>query len=75
MIAELKSEWQIVRAEQQRDIQALSARLDQQTAQIQRVQRLDTARRLQSAQIEMNKVALGRIRRGGTAAQIVVNNP
>jgi hypothetical protein len=75
MIAELKSEWRIVRAEQQRDIQALSARLEQQASQIQRVQRLDTARRLQSAQIEMSKFALGRIRRGGTVPQIATNNP
>jgi hypothetical protein len=74
-IAALKSELQMVKAEQQRDIQTLTARLEQQASQIQSVQRLDTARRLQSAQIEMNKVALGRIRRGGTAAQTVVNNP
>jgi hypothetical protein len=74
-IAALKNELQTVKAEQQRDIQTLTARLEQQAAQIQSVQRLDTARRLQSAQIEMSKFALGRIRRGGTVPQIVVNNP
>jgi multidrug resistance efflux pump len=49
---------------QQKEIDDLTARLKQQAAQIQKA----------SAQLEASKFAIGRIRRGGPAPQ-VVNNP
>jgi hypothetical protein len=45
-------------------MEAVTARLNEQAAQIQKV----------SAQLEASKFATGRIRRGGPAPQ-VVNNP
>jgi hypothetical protein len=50
---------------QQKEIQALTASLKEQAAQIHKV----------SAQIEMSKFATERIRRGGPAPQVVINNP
>jgi hypothetical protein len=46
-------------------IAQLTARLDEQASQIQKL----------SAQLEVSKFATGRIRRGGPAPQVVVNKP
>jgi len=61
IIAELES----TLAKQQKGLQAVTARLGEQAAQIQNV----------SAQIKLSKFATGRFRRGGPAPQVVLNNP
>jgi len=59
-IAELKS----TVAQQQKGMEILTAQLKEQAAQIQKV----------SAQIEVSKFATGRIRGGGPAPQVTLNN-
>ena len=53
-----------VNAEQGKRLEALTARFEEQDKKIQKV----------SAQLELNKFATGRIRRGGPAPQTVKNN-
>jgi Chaperone of endosialidase len=60
-IAELK----LTAALQQKQIQALTESLKQQASQLQQV----------TARIKVSKFATGRIRRGGPAPQLVLNNP
>jgi len=60
-IAELKS----TVAKQETGLQVVTAHLEEQAAQIQKV----------SARIEAGKFATGRIRRGGPALQMALNNP
>jgi hypothetical protein len=63
-IAQLKKDFQMVSAEQRKEIQVLSAQLKDQATQMQKV----------SAQIELSKFATGRICRGGPSPQTVLNN-
>jgi hypothetical protein len=51
--------------QQQKGIEVLSAQLKEQAVQIQNV----------SAQVKVNKFATGRIRRGGAATSVALNNP
>src|SRR5206468_2506643 len=60
-VEQVKSDFQDTVAQQQKEIQALTAQLHEQAAQIQKV----------SAQIELNKFATGRICGGGPAPQMV----
>ena len=60
-VEEMKNEFHATVAQQQNEIQALTAQLKGQAADLQKV----------SAQVELNRFATGRIRRGGPAAQQV----
>jgi hypothetical protein len=64
-VEKLTKDFEATVAQQQKEIQALTAKLKEQAAQIQKV----------SAQVEMSKFATERIRRGGLASQVVFNNP
>jgi hypothetical protein len=64
-VEKLTKDFQATVAQQQKEIQALTAQLKEQAAQIQKV----------GAQIQMSKFATGRIRRGGPASKMVLNNP
>jgi Chaperone of endosialidase len=63
-VEKLRKDFQATVAQQQKEIQALTAQLKEQAAQIQKV----------SAQVEVSKFATGRIRRGGPAPRTVVSN-
>ena len=63
-VERLKNKFEATVAQQQKGIQALTAQLKEQAAQIQKV----------SAQIEVSKFATGRIRSGGPAPQVTLNN-
>ena len=63
-IAQQRKDFETSDTKQREEIHALTARLNEQAAQIQKA----------SAQLEASKFATGRIRRGGPATQ-VVNNP
>ncbi len=63
-VERLKNKFEATVAQQQREIQALTAQLKEQAAQIQKV----------SAQIEVSKFATGQIRSGGPAPQVTLNN-
>jgi len=63
-IARQRKDFETSTARQQKQLQALTATLNEQAAQLQKV----------STQIEVSKFATGRIRRGGPAPQTVVNN-
>ena len=63
-VAEQRKDFDAVSAQQHKEIQALTASLKQQASQIQRV----------NAQIEIGKFTTGRIRRGGHAPQMVLND-
>ena len=73
-ITELKS----TVAQQQKDFQAtvaqLTARLDEQASQIQKVSAQLAAASLSHGGLEASKFATGRIRGGGPAPEIAVNN-
>ena len=73
-ITELKS----TGAQQQKDFQAtvaqLTARLDEQASQIQKVSAQLAAASLSHGGLEASKFATGRIRGGGPAPEIAVNN-
>jgi endosialidase-like protein len=69
-IAELRS----TVAQQQQGLKTVTAHLDEQAAQIQKVSAQLAAASLSSGGLEASKFATGRIRRGGPAPQ-VVNNP
>jgi hypothetical protein len=73
-VEELKSDFQATVAKQQKEIQTLTARLEEQAAQIQRVSAQLAAASPSRGGLEASKFATGRIRRGGPAPQ-VVNNP
>ena len=60
--------------EQQKQIDALTAELKEQAAQIQKVSAQLAAASPSDGGLEVSKFATGRIRRGGPASQ-VVNNP
>ena len=62
-VEQLKNDFQAKLAQQQKEIETLTAQLKEQAAQIQKV----------SAHIEISKFATGRIRRGGRAPQLVLN--
>ncbi len=73
-VEELKSDFQATVAKQQKEIQTLTARLEEQAAQIQKVSvQLATASPSRGG-LEASKLATGRIRSGGPAPQMV-NNP
>ena len=59
---------------QQRQIDDLTARLDQQAAQIQKVNARLAAASPSDGGLEASKFATGRIRRGGPAPQVVLND-
>ncbi|MGB8638677.1 MAG: hypothetical protein WCD30_11145, partial [Pseudolabrys sp.] len=61
-------------AQQQKQIQGLTASLREQAAQIQKVSAQLAAASPSDGGLEVSKFATGRIRRGGPAPQ-VVNNP
>ena len=63
-VAEQRKDFEAISAQQHEEIQALTASLKEQASQIQKV----------SAHIEMGKFDTGRIRRGGHAPQVVLNN-
>jgi Chaperone of endosialidase len=63
-VEKLTKDFQATVAQQQKEIQALTAQLKEQAAQIQKV----------SAQVEVSKFATGRIRRGGPVPRTVVSN-
>jgi hypothetical protein len=73
-VEELKSDFQATVAKQQKEIQTLTARLEEQAAQIQKVSVQLAAASPSGGGLEASKFATGRIRRGGPAPQ-VVNNP
>jgi len=64
VMARQRNDFEATRAQQQNQLQALAASLEEQATQIQKV----------SAQIEVSKFATGRIRRGGPTPQTVLNN-
>jgi len=64
-IAQQQKDFDTSIAQQQKQIDRLTATVKEQVAQIQKV----------SAQLELNKFATGRIRRGGPSPQTVLNNP
>jgi uncharacterized coiled-coil protein SlyX len=63
-VAEQRKDFEAISAQQHKEIQALTASLNEQASQIQKV----------SAQIEIGKFTIGRIHRGGHAPQMVLNN-
>ena len=63
-VAEQRKDFEAISAQQHKEIQALTASLNEQASQIQKV----------SAQIEIGKFTTGRIHRGGPAPQMVLNN-
>ena len=63
-IARQRKDSEYTAAQQQKGIEVLTAQLKEQAAQIQKV----------SAQIEIGKFATGRIRHGGPAPRVVLNN-
>jgi len=63
-IAQQQKDFDTSIAQQQKQIDRLTATVKEQVAQIQKV----------SAQLELNKFATGRIRRGGPAPKAVVDN-
>jgi hypothetical protein len=63
-VAEQRKDFEAISAQQREEIQALTASLKEQASQIQKV----------SAQMEIGKFTTGRIRRGGHAPQMVLNN-
>ena len=63
-VAQQQKDFRAAIAQQQREMEAVTARLKDQASQIQKV----------SAQLEVSKFAIGRIRRGGPAPQMVVND-
>jgi uncharacterized coiled-coil protein SlyX len=69
-IAALKS----TLAEQQKGMEVLTAQLKEQAAQIRKVSDQFAAASPSRCGLETSKFATGRIRRGGTAPQIVLNN-
>ena len=73
-VEELKSDFQATVAKQQKEIQTLTARLEEQAAQIQKVSVQLAAASPSGGGLEASKFATGRIRGGGPAPQ-VVNNP
>jgi septal ring factor EnvC (AmiA/AmiB activator) len=65
-IVQQRTDFETTTAQQNKQIEALTASVKEQAAQIQTV----------SAQIELNRFATGRIRRGGPAAQrVALKNP
>ena len=63
-VAEQRKHFEAISTQQHKEFQVLTASLKEQASQIQKV----------SAHIEMGKFATGRIRRGGHAPQVVLNN-
>jgi septal ring factor EnvC (AmiA/AmiB activator) len=73
-IAQQRKDFEAAIAQQKKEIEALTATVKEQAAQIQSVSaQLATASPSRGG-LEASKFAIGRIRRGGTAPQ-VVNNP
>ena len=64
-VAQQRTDFGTITAQQRKQIQALTASLKEQAMQIQKV----------TAQIELSKFATGRIRRGGPAPRTVLNKP
>jgi multidrug resistance efflux pump len=60
---------------QQKQIDDLTARLEQQAAQIQKVSAQLAAASPSRGGLESSKFATGRIRRAGPAPQMALNNP
>jgi hypothetical protein len=63
-VAEQRKDFEAISAQQHKEIQALTASLNEQASQIQKV----------SAQIEIGKFTIGRIHRVGHGPQMVLNN-
>ena len=63
-VAEQRKDFLAVSAQQHKEMQALTASLNEQASQIQKV----------SANVEIGRFTTGRIRRGGHAPQLVLNN-
>jgi uncharacterized coiled-coil protein SlyX len=61
-------------AQQQKGMEAVTARLDEQASQIQKVSAQLAAASPTHGGLELNKFATGRIRRGGPAPQTVAND-
>ena len=61
-------------AQQQKGMEAVTARLDEQASQIQKVSAQLAAASPSLGGLELSKFAVGRIRRGGPAPQEVLNN-
>jgi septal ring factor EnvC (AmiA/AmiB activator) len=73
-ITQLKNDFQTVSAQQRKEIQLLSAQLEQQAAQIQRVSDQLAAASPPRGGLNVSKFATGRIRPGGPAPHVVDNN-
>jgi len=73
-ITKLKNDFQTVSIQQRKEIQLLSAQLEQQAAQIRMVSGQLAAASPSGGGLKVSKFATRRIRRGGTAPQIVLNN-
>jgi methyl-accepting chemotaxis protein len=73
-VAQQRKDFEATTERQQKEIQALTASLTKQAAQIQKVSAQLAAASPSYGGLEMTKFATGRIRRGGPALQTVDNN-
>ena len=73
-VEQLRNELEATVAQQQKEIQALTGQVKEQAAQIQKVSAQLAAASPSGGGLEASKFAIGRIRGGGPAPQ-VVNNP
>jgi predicted ribosome quality control (RQC) complex YloA/Tae2 family protein len=73
-IAQQQKDFQSTATQQQNEIEALTAGLNEQAWQIQKVSAQLAAASPSSGGLEVTKFATGRIRRGGPAPQIALNN-
>ncbi len=73
-VAQQQKESQSIAAQQQKEIKALAATLKEQASQIQKVSAQLAAASPSRGGLEVSKFATGRIRRGGPAPQVVLNN-
>ena len=74
IMAQQRKEFEATTAQQQKGMEAVVARLDEQAGQIQKVSKQLAAASPSRGGLNVSKFATGRIRRGGTAPQIVLNN-
>jgi hypothetical protein len=73
-ITQQRKDFEAAIAQQQKEIEALTATVKEQAAQIQSVSAQLAAASPSRGGLEASKFAIGRIRRGGTAPQVVNNN-
>ena len=73
-LAQQRKDFEATTAKQQKGMEAVVGRLNEQAAQIQKVSNQLAAASPSRGGLNVSKFATGRIRRGGTAPQIVLNN-